>query len=103
MSDEQKLTDENLAALKKIKEAEAAAGRPKANPVFLTERWRKKVEIPPMADGSYGFYDPDGNPIISRKDVQIDITFDMFSDTPSGKDPDTYSPTLLSEYRDFLA
>lgn len=24
----------------------------------------------------------------------IDITFDMFSDTPEGKDPDTWSPTL---------
>ena len=27
-------------------------------------------------------------------DDQIDITFDMYSDTPKGKDPDTYSPTL---------
>lgn len=24
----------------------------------------------------------------------IDVTFDMFSDTPEGKDPDTWSPTL---------
>ena len=24
----------------------------------------------------------------------IDITFDVYSDTPKGKDPDSYSPTL---------
>ena len=24
----------------------------------------------------------------------IDITFDFYSDTPQGKDPDSYSPTL---------
>ena len=31
----------------------------------------------------------------------IDITFDMFSDTPEGKDPDTWSPTLR-EYHQTL-
>jgi hypothetical protein len=29
----------------------------------------------------------------------IDITFDFRSDTPTGKDPDTYSPTLLRYHR----
>ena len=30
----------------------------------------------------------------------IDIEFDVFSDTPSGKDPDSYSPTLRSYHRE---
>ena len=29
----------------------------------------------------------------------IDITFNMFSDTPEGKDPDSYSPTLRSYHK----
>ena len=29
----------------------------------------------------------------------IDITFDMFSDTPEGKDPDTWSPTLRKYHK----
>ena len=33
--------------------------------------------------------------------TSIDITFNVYSDTPSGKDPDTYSPTLRS-YHKFL-
>ena len=30
---------------------------------------------------------------------QIDITFDTYSDTPQGKDPDTYSPTLQKYHK----
>ena len=30
---------------------------------------------------------------------QIDITFDIYSDTPQGKDPDTYSPTLRKYHK----
>ena len=30
---------------------------------------------------------------------QIDITFDPYSDTPQGKDPDTYSPTLRKYHK----
>ena len=33
--------------------------------------------------------------------TSIDITFNVYSDTPSGKDPDSYSPTLRS-YHKFL-
>ena len=29
----------------------------------------------------------------------IDITFDVFSDTPKGKDPDSYSPTLRNYHK----
>src|SRR5262249_55030991 len=29
----------------------------------------------------------------------IDVTFDFRSDTPSGRDPDTFSPTLISHHR----
>ncbi len=29
----------------------------------------------------------------------IDVTFNMFSDTPEGKDPDSYSPTLRSYHK----
>lgn len=32
-------------------------------------------------------------------DCQIDTTFDMRSDTPAGKDPDTFSPTLRRYHR----
>ena len=31
--------------------------------------------------------------------ASIDITFDVYSDTPSGKDPDSYSPTLRSYHK----
>jgi len=29
----------------------------------------------------------------------IDIAFNMFSDTPEGKDPDSFSPTLRSYHK----
>ena len=31
--------------------------------------------------------------------IIIDINFNMFSDTPKGKDPDSYSPTLRSYHK----
>ena len=34
-----------------------------------------------------------------RDPKEIDVTFDFRSDTPTGKDPDTFSPTLRSTHR----
>ena len=33
--------------------------------------------------------------------TEIDIHFDVYSDTPKGKDPDTNSPTLRKFHRKF--
>ena len=30
---------------------------------------------------------------------EIDITFNFYSDTPSGKDPDSFSPTLRAYHK----
>lgn len=38
-------------------------------------------------------------PLFTQERVQIDITFDFRSDTPPGKDPDAFSPTLRSYHK----